>query len=108
TGPDMLARGEVDACLLVGSSGVRRFEPAARAGLAGIPTVVLDGPDTEAQIAGTVQITTATPGVDVGGTGSRLDAGAIPLRAGLPPPGGPSPPGGPRTPPPSWGRSAGG
>jgi formylmethanofuran dehydrogenase subunit B len=86
TGPDMLARGEIDACVLVGSSGVRRFEPAARAALSVVPTIVLDGPDVDPPIAGTVQITTATPGLYAGGTVYRMDEVPIPLRAVLPTP----------------------
>lgn len=86
TGPDMLARGEVDACLLVGGAGVRRFAPAARAALAGVPTVVLDGPDAEPVPEPDVQITTAVPGVHVGGTVYRMDEVPIPLSAVLPSP----------------------
>jgi formylmethanofuran dehydrogenase subunit B len=84
TGPEMLARGEVDACLLVGGAGVRRFEPAAREGLARVPTVVLDGPDAEPTCRADVRITTAVPGVHVGGTVYRMDEVPLGLRAVLP------------------------
>ncbi|MFO0926552.1 MAG: formylmethanofuran dehydrogenase subunit B [Gemmataceae bacterium] len=84
TGPDMLVRGEVDACLLVGSRGVRRFEPAARAALAAIPSIALDGPDAEPIVDTTVRITTATPGLHLGGTVYRMDEVPISLRPMLP------------------------
>src|SRR5262249_49407103 len=79
-----LARGEVDACLLVGAGGVRRFEPAAREGLARVPTIVLDGPDAELPCRAVVRITTAVPGVHVGGTVYRMDEVPLALRAVLP------------------------
>jgi formylmethanofuran dehydrogenase subunit B len=80
----MLARGEVDACLLVGAAGVRRFGPAAGDGLARVPTVVLDGPDAEATCRADVRVTTAVPGVHVGGTAYRMDEVPLALRAVLP------------------------
>jgi formylmethanofuran dehydrogenase subunit B len=80
---EMLLRGEVDACVLVGSQGVRRFEAGAVAALAALPTVVLDGPDTTAPFVPTVRITTAVPGVHVAGTAYRMDEVPVPLRAVL-------------------------
>src|SRR5262249_47790490 len=84
TGPEMLARGEVDACVLVGGGGVRRFEPAAREGLARVPTVVLDGPDAEPTCRSDGRFHTAVPGVHVGGTVYRMDEVPLSLRAVLP------------------------
>lgn len=84
SGPDMLARGEIDTCLFVGGGGVRRFEAEARAGLARIPTILLDGPDAVPTFEPTVRITTAVPGIHVGGTVYRLDEVPIPLRRVLP------------------------
>jgi formylmethanofuran dehydrogenase subunit B len=84
TGPEMLSRGEADACLLVGAGGVRRFEPAARDGLARVPTVVLDGPDAAPACREDVRINTAVPGVHVGGTAYRMDEVPLTLRAVLP------------------------
>jgi formylmethanofuran dehydrogenase subunit B len=83
TGPDMLARGEVDACLLVGGGGVRRFEPAARTALARVPTILLDGPDAEPLFSPTVRFTTAVPGIHLGGTVYRMDEVPIEARAVL-------------------------
>lgn len=84
TGPDMLARGEVDACVLVGGGSVRRFESAARAALNTVPTVLLDGPDAEPVFRPTVRITTAVPGIHAGGTVYRMDEVPIPLSVVLP------------------------
>jgi formylmethanofuran dehydrogenase subunit B len=80
----MLLRGEVDACVLVGSQGIRRFEPDAVAALLRVPTIVLDGPDTLAPFVPTVRFTTAVPGVHLAGTAYRMDEIPIPLRAVLP------------------------
>ena len=44
TGPEMLSRGEVDCCVLVGSETVADFPPAARDHLRRIPVIVLDPP----------------------------------------------------------------
>jgi formylmethanofuran dehydrogenase subunit B len=84
TAHDLLRRGEVDACLLVGSFGVRRFSPAAVANLRSIPTIVLDPPTSESRTPPTVRFTTAIPGVHLSGTAYRMDEVPIPLRAILP------------------------
>ncbi|MFO0880428.1 MAG: formylmethanofuran dehydrogenase subunit B [Gemmataceae bacterium] len=83
TGPDMLARNEVDACLFVGGGGVRRFEPAARAALAQVPTILLDGPDAEPLFTPTVRFVTAVPGIHLAGTVYRMDEVPIEARAVL-------------------------
>jgi formylmethanofuran dehydrogenase subunit B len=84
TAHDMLLRGEVDACLLVGSSGLRRFAPQATAYLQGIPTVVLDAPTAETPLTPTVRVATAVYGVHRPGVAYRMDEVPIPLRAVLP------------------------
>jgi formylmethanofuran dehydrogenase subunit B len=81
---DMLERGDVDACLLVGSEGVARFSPRAVARLRQIPTVVLDHPTVESLIDPTVRFTTAVYGIHRPGTVYRMDGVPIPLRAFLP------------------------
>jgi formylmethanofuran dehydrogenase subunit B len=83
TAHNMLLRREVDACLLVGSHGLRRFSPEAVQYLQSIPTVALDGPMAEPLLRATVQITTAVPGVHRPGTVYRMDEVPIPLRAVL-------------------------
>jgi formylmethanofuran dehydrogenase subunit B len=84
SGHQMLLRGEVDACLFVGSQGVRRFTPEAVSALRALPAVVLDGPDAEAAWVPAVRFTTAVPGVHLAGTAYRMDEVPIPLKALLP------------------------
>jgi formylmethanofuran dehydrogenase subunit B len=80
---DMLERGEVDACLLVGSEGVTRFSAAALAQLRKIPTIALDYPTVTSAIPTTIRFTTAVYGVHHPGTAYRMDEVPIPLRAFL-------------------------
>ncbi len=85
SGQDMLLRGEVDACVLVGSQGVRRFTPEAAASLGRFcRPIVLDGPTVESQVAATVRFTTAVYGFHRPGVVYRMDEVPIPLRAVLP------------------------
>lgn len=83
TGPDLLARGEVDLAVLVGTETVADFSPAAQAHLRTIPTIVLDSPGA-APFEATVQITTAVYGVHRSGTAYRMDEVPIPLRVLVP------------------------
>jgi formylmethanofuran dehydrogenase subunit B len=80
----VLERGEADACLLVGSEGVRRFTPEALVHLRRVPTVTLDYPGEEPPFLPTVRFTTAVYGVNLPGTAYRMDEVPIPLRAFLP------------------------
>ena len=80
---DLLARGEVDACLLVGSEGVAPFSPQARAHLLSIATIVLDYPTVASALPPTVRFTTAVYGVHEPGTAYRMDEVPIPLRTVL-------------------------
>jgi formylmethanofuran dehydrogenase subunit B len=84
TGPDMLARGEVDACLLVGSEAVADFPAAARDHLRRIPVIRLDSPGVDANVSAAVRFTTAVYGVHRAGTAYRMDEVPIPLRVLLP------------------------
>jgi formylmethanofuran dehydrogenase subunit B len=80
---EMLQRGEVDACVLVGSYGVRRFVPAAQQRVRDLPTIVLD-PAVESQdFRPTVLFRTAVYGVHRRGTAYRMDEVPIPLKAFL-------------------------
>jgi formylmethanofuran dehydrogenase subunit B len=81
----MLERGEVDACLLVGSESVPQMPPRAVARLRSIPTIVLDHPTIESAIPPTVRFTTAVYGIHLPGTAYRMDEVPIPLRPILPP-----------------------
>lgn len=84
TGPDMLSRGEVDCCVLVGSETAADFPPAALDHLRTIPTVVLDPPGAPALVPAAVKFTTAVYGVHRPGTAYRMDEVPIPLRVLLP------------------------
>ncbi|MCH5373257.1 MAG: formylmethanofuran dehydrogenase subunit B, partial [Planctomycetes bacterium] len=81
---EMLERGEVDACLLVGSEGAAQMSPRAAAHLRGIPSIVLDHPTVLSAIPPTVRFTTAVYGVHLPGTAYRMDEVPIPLRQILP------------------------
>lgn len=76
-----LVRGEVDACLLVGSDGLNVLSPQARERLKQIPTIALDYPGAERIAAADVQFTTAVYGLHRPGTAYRMDEVPIPLRA---------------------------
>ncbi len=76
----LLERGEVDSCVLIGTESLREFSPAARQHLASIPTIVLEYPHIEPQIAGDVRFTTAVYGIHAAGTAYRMDETPIPLR----------------------------
>lgn len=80
----MLERGDVDACLLVGSEGILRFSERAVAHLRQIPTIVLDYPTVDPLIDPAIRFTTAVYGIHRPGTAYRMDGVPIPLRAFLP------------------------
>lgn len=79
----MLERGEVDACLFVGSEGAERFSSAARATLARIPVIALDYPNVPSIPETNLRFTTAIYGIHHPGTAYRMDCVPIPLRAFL-------------------------
>ena len=80
---DLLERGEVDACLLVGSEGVGGLSAAAVERLRQLPLIVLDYPTVDCPLPPTVAFTTAVYGVHLPGTAYRMDEVPIPLRAVL-------------------------
>jgi formylmethanofuran dehydrogenase subunit B len=80
TADNLLARGEVDAVLLVGSEGVSKLSAAAREHLDRIPTIVLDNPGVEYPTGAAVRFTTAIYGIHRAGTAYRMDEVPIPLR----------------------------
>jgi formylmethanofuran dehydrogenase subunit B len=84
TGPDMLARGEVDLCLVVGGDTVADLPPAARAQLGRVPVILLDAPDADTDLPAAVRFTTAVYGVHRPGTAYRMDEVPVPLRVILP------------------------
>lgn len=83
TANDLLERGDVDACLFVGSEGVKRFSESAQAHLRTIPTITLDHACETPLIPPTVRLTTAVPGVHHPGTVYRMDGVPVRLRAFL-------------------------
>ena len=84
TGPEMLVRGEVDACLILGSETVADFPRAAHEALKAIPVIALDPPDADDLVPAAVRFTTAVYGIHRPGTAYRLDEVPIPLRVLLP------------------------
>ncbi len=77
---DLLERGDVDSCVLLGTESLHEFSPAARSHLAAIPTIVLEYPHITPQLAGSVRFTTAVYGIHAAGTAYRMDETPIPLR----------------------------
>jgi formylmethanofuran dehydrogenase subunit B len=84
TGPELLARGEVDLCLVVGGETAADLPPAARAHLGRIPVILLDAPDAATDLPAAVRFTTAVYGVHRPGTAYRMDEVPVPLRVILP------------------------
>ena len=76
TGAEMLARGEPDLCVLVGSEGVDLSPDHLRR----IPVIALDPPGVKLGFAPAVRFTTAVYGVHRPGTARRLDGVTLPLR----------------------------
>jgi formylmethanofuran dehydrogenase subunit B len=87
TANDVLERGEVDACLLVGSESVKDFSKSARDYLGNIPTISIDYPSTVEDpqrlltLVPTVQITTCVYGLHAAGTLYRMDEVPLPMKA---------------------------
>jgi formylmethanofuran dehydrogenase subunit B len=77
---EMLERGEVDTCLLVGSEGVLHMSPRAVSRLRKIPTIALEYPTAEPALQPTVRFTTGVYGIHFAGTAYRMDEVPIPLR----------------------------
>ena len=84
TANELLERGEVDACLLVGSEAVAELSPTAQRALDQLPTIALDYPNQRPCLDATVQFTTAIYGIHAPGTAYRMDEVPIPLRQLLP------------------------
>ena len=84
TANDMLERGEVDACLLVGGESLPEMTSKARRQLRRIPTILLEYPTIATHFDPTVQLTTSVYGIHLPGTAYRMDEIPIPLRQILP------------------------
>src|SRR5437899_4766042 len=81
TTADTLARGEADAALIVASDPMSNFAQPAREHLARTPFIALDPKETPTVRQAAVAFTTATYGINTGGTVYRMDDVPIPLRA---------------------------
>lgn len=78
---ELLDRGEVDACLFVGTETLPYFTARALRHAASIPTVVLDYPGAAPPFTPTIRITTAVYGLHAAGGVYRMDNVPVPLRA---------------------------
>jgi formylmethanofuran dehydrogenase subunit B len=83
---DVLSRGEADAALIVAADPGANFPQAAIDHLRRIPVIVLDPKESPTSRLAKVAITTATYGINVGGTVYRMDDVPITLRPALPSP----------------------
>jgi len=83
TGPDMLARSEVDLCLIVGAEANDFPEPLKEC-LRKMPVILLNAPDAEPVVPAAVRFTTAVYGVHRPGTAYRMDEVPVPLKVLLP------------------------
>ncbi|MFH0968157.1 MAG: formylmethanofuran dehydrogenase subunit B [Methanobacteriota archaeon] len=78
TAVDILARGEADAAVIVGSDPGAHFPRVCNEHLAKIPTILFDPyPSTTTHVS-TVQIPSAVNGIDAEGTAYRMDG--IPIK----------------------------
>jgi formylmethanofuran dehydrogenase subunit B len=80
TANDLLARGEVDCCLLVGSESLSAFSQRALDMLQSLPVIAIDYPGTQPDFTPRVQFTSAVYGLDAPGTIYRMDETPLPLR----------------------------
>ncbi|HWC91439.1 MAG TPA: formylmethanofuran dehydrogenase subunit B [Pirellulales bacterium] len=80
----MLARGQIDALLLVGDDPASEWPPAITARLTEIPTIVIASEPTAAARDASISIRTAPYSLSGSGTIHRQDDIAIPLRSALP------------------------
>jgi formylmethanofuran dehydrogenase subunit B len=72
----LLARGEVDAALVIACDALEQLP-----GLRELPTVVIDARDSDTAKAARVAFVTAADGIEVAGTAHRMDGVPVPLRA---------------------------
>jgi len=77
---DTLSRGEADAALIIASDPASNFPRSAIEHLKKIPVVTLDAKETETTKLSHVAFTTATYGINTGGTVYRMDDVPISLR----------------------------
>jgi formylmethanofuran dehydrogenase subunit B len=78
---EMIARGEADCCVILGTDALTDWPAEAQTKLNELPTIVLNPAWQTPPFIARVQFTTATYGWDAEGTVYRLDEVAIPARA---------------------------
>jgi formylmethanofuran dehydrogenase subunit B len=76
----LLARGEVDAALMVCDDPSELMSVAAQKHLAAIPTIVIDSRETALWQQADVVLTAALPGIEAAGTMFRMDGVPLALR----------------------------
>lgn len=81
----LLARGEVDAALVIGADPATHLSAASRASLAAIPTVVIDDRLSETARRARIALFTARFGIETTGSAFRSDGVALPLRYAIAP-----------------------
>jgi formylmethanofuran dehydrogenase subunit B len=77
---DTLSRGEADAALIIASDPASNFPKAAIDHLSKIPVISLDTKQTDTTNLAHIAFTTATYGINTGGTVYRMDDVPITLR----------------------------
>lgn len=80
TAVDVLSRGEVDACLVIGADPGAHLPRRCNEHLAKIPTIVIDPFVSLTSSFATLHIPVACVGIDCEGTGYRMDSVPIRLR----------------------------
>jgi formylmethanofuran dehydrogenase subunit B len=86
TAVDLLARGEIDAALIMGFDPATTFPLAATCHLSKIPVVTLERKETPTSMLSKVVIPVATSGIETDGTAYRMDYVPLKLRKVVDPP----------------------
>jgi formylmethanofuran dehydrogenase subunit B len=86
TAVDLLARGEIDAALIMGSDPASTFPLVATRHLSKIPVVTLERKETPTSMLSKVVIPVATSGIETDGTAYRMDYVPLKLRKVVDPP----------------------
>ncbi len=86
TAVDLMASGEVDAAIIIGSDPGATFPADAAKHLAKIPVITLEQKITPTTMLSKIVIPIATAGVEVGGTAYRMDGIALRLSKIVDPP----------------------
>ena len=77
---DLVARGEVDAALVIGADAIGNFPAKAALHLKSIPLIAIDPKESETTKVATVVIPTAQAGVAADGVSYRMDHIPLPMK----------------------------